>query len=210
MKTTLLFVILPRPRRPPCRHPRDHIYQTSVAPPAGVHPQGPLWEICEYFMCPDPAGWTAASYQPGPQHDADYVVREVTELQELDSHSMALIVPTRWGIGSSLWQLRHSWRDTPEGLQVNSSQVVGVVEPGWRPLWYARWRNALVRGMFAQGREPVWMLEQWMRHCVEEMGNLEHILPSLFFAAAGDKQAGSSSRAAERRESGSSVMVDEL
>jgi hypothetical protein len=123
---------------------------------------------------------------------------------------MTLTVPTRWGIGSSLWQLRHSWQDTPDGLQVNSSQVVGVVEPGWRPLWYARWRNALVRGMFARGRDPVWMLEQWMKHCVEEMGNLEHILPFLFAAAGQAGSSGSSSRADERRETGGSALVDEL
>jgi hypothetical protein len=93
----------------------------------------------------------------------------VTELAQLGSHSMSLTVPTRMGIGSSLWQLHHTWRDTPQGLVVGSSQVVGVVEPGWRPVWYARWQNALVRGMFARGRGAERMLEQWMHHCVEEV-----------------------------------------
>lgn len=95
--------------------------------------------------------------------------REVTELQQLGSHSMSLTVPTRMGIGSSLWQLQHTWTDTPQGLVVSSSQVVGVVEPGWRPVWFARWRNALVRGMFARGRDAEWMLKQWIHHCVEEV-----------------------------------------
>jgi hypothetical protein len=159
------------------RHPRDHIHQVSVPAPtdggsssSSSAAPGPLWEICEYFMCPEQTGYTSANYQPGPQHDSDYIIKEVTELQQLDSHSMAMTVPTRWGIGSSLWQLQHTWQDSPQGLLVNSSQRVGVVEPGWRPLWYAKWRNALVRGMFARGRDPVWMLEQWTHHCVEEVG----------------------------------------
>jgi hypothetical protein len=161
-----------------CRHPRDHIYQVSVAPsPAGTtgpssKAQGPLWEICEFFLCPEPAGYTASTYQPGPQHAEEYIIKEVTELQELGSNILSLTVPTDWGISSSLWQLQHTWWDTPEGLVVSSSQVVGVVKPGWRPLWYARWRNALVRGLFARGRDPVWMLQQWLHHCIEEVSRM--------------------------------------
>jgi hypothetical protein len=161
-----------------CRHPRDHIYQVSVpSPPAGSKgpnnkAQGPLWEICEFFVCPEPAGYTAATYQLGPQHDTDYVIKEVTELQQLGSHSLSLTVPTEWGIGSSLWRLQHTWQDSPEGLFVTSSQVVGVLEPGWRPMWYARWRNALVQGLFARGRDPVWMLQQWIHHCIEEVSHM--------------------------------------
>lgn len=155
------------------------MYQISVPAPAegtrsssrssASAPQGPLWEICEFFMCPEPAGYTAANYHPGLQHDTHYVIKEVTELQHLGSNSMAMTIPSRWGIGSSIWHLKHTWQDSPQGLLVNSSQVIGVVEPGWRSLWYARWRNALVRGMFARGRDPVWLLQQWVQHCVEEV-----------------------------------------
>lgn len=120
-------------------------------------------------MCPDQTGYTSANYEPGPQHDSDYIIKEVTQLQQLDGHSVTMTVPTRLGIGSSLWQLQHTWQDSPQGLVVNSSQRVGVVQPAWRPLWYAKWRNALVRGMFARGRDPVWLLQQWLHHCVEEV-----------------------------------------
>lgn len=88
-----------------------------------------------------------------------------------------MTVPTRGGIGSSLWRLQHVWQESPKGLLVNSTQVVGVVAPGWRPLWYARWRNALVQGLFGRGRDPTWMLQQWLQHCVEEVSlKLGHCL----------------------------------
>ena len=161
------------------RHPRDHIYQRAVPPPAASSSsnnssstppqQAPLWEICEFFGSSNVDGHTSGSYQSEQQHQAEYFVNAVTEVQHLGSHSMSMTVPTRWGIGSSLWRLQHEWQDSPEGLLVTSSQVVGVVEPGWRPMWYARWRNALVRGLFSQGRDPEWMLHKWLQHCVEEV-----------------------------------------
>ncbi len=69
------------------RHPRDHIHQVSLQTPAdsgnsssnstksSSSLSGQLWEICEFFMCPEPGGYTTATYQPGPQHDQDYIIR---------------------------------------------------------------------------------------------------------------------------------------
>lgn len=123
-------------------------------------------------MCSSTTGYNTHNYQPGPEHVEDYVIKEVTEDVSVGSNTYIMTVPTMLGIGLSCWHLQHAWQDTPDGLLVTSSQVVGVEQPGWRPLWYTRWRNALLQGMYSRGRDPVWMLQQWLHHCVEEVSEL--------------------------------------
>lgn len=48
-------------------------------------------------------------------------------------------------------------------------QVVGVVDPAWRPVWFARGRNAIIRGVFGRGRDPHMLLSSWVQHCIEEV-----------------------------------------
>jgi hypothetical protein len=149
-------------------HPRDHIHQTTLTspdtspaadsastPPAPPPPPpepaaaaaaaaaehkaaAPLWEICEFFLCSNPAGYTAGSY-PGPQATQhELLIKAVTVLKQLDTKGLWLTVPSNTGLGETFWNLRHSWVDTPHGVLINSTQVIGVVEPAWRPLWFAR------------------------------------------------------------------------
>jgi hypothetical protein len=145
-------------------HPRDHIYQTTLKshdtypgsasasiPSAPLPPPPPaaaaaaehiaaasLWEICEFFQCSNPAGYTAGSY-PGPQATQhELLIKAVTVLKQLDTKGLWLTVPSKTGLGETFWNLRHSWLDTPDGVLINSTQVVGVVEAAWRPLWFAR------------------------------------------------------------------------
>jgi hypothetical protein len=141
-------------------HPRDHTYQTTLnspntshvasaastppTPPAAAAAEeedtaaAPLWEICEFFQCSNPTGYTAGSY-PGPQATQhELLIKAVTVLKQLDGNGLWLTVPTKTGLGETFWNLRHSWVDTPDGVLINSTQVVGVVEPAWRPLWFAR------------------------------------------------------------------------
>jgi hypothetical protein len=137
-------------------HPRDHVYQTTLAPEAphtantsptaaasAAAAAAPLWEICEFFQCSNPDGYTAGSY-PGPQATRhELLIKAVTVVKQLGSTGLWLSVPSSTGLGETFWNLRHSWADTPDGVVVNSSQVVGVVEPAWRPLWFARWARPL-------------------------------------------------------------------
>eukprot|EP00878_Enallax_costatus_P000787 GHUV01000909.1.p1 GENE.GHUV01000909.1~~GHUV01000909.1.p1 ORF type:complete len:352 (+),score=47.35 GHUV01000909.1:97-1152(+) len=192
-------------------HPQQHIYQRVKRPADNGsetddsaeaeaadtaqerRPQHPkslmLWEICEYITSADPTGYTTANY-PGPEAtEKEYFIKAIAEVRQLDEEGLWVTVPTWTGLGPTFWNLKHEWQDTPAGLAINSTQVVGVVDPAWRPIWFARLRNAIPRGLFSQGRDPTWMLSQWVEHCVEEIGNLEHILPGLYRPASAERLA---------------------
>lgn len=126
-------------------------------------------------MCSRAGGYTRSSYQQtaaaGRDAQRDEVlVQAVVVVEQLGQHSMALTIPPALGLSSSIWRLQHTWADSPAGLLVNSTQSVGALQPGPRPLWFARLRNALVRGLFGRGHNPVWLLERWVQHCIEEVG----------------------------------------
>jgi hypothetical protein len=132
-------------------HPRDHIYQTTrnsetaSAPTAATADAEaaataePLWEICEFFQCSNPHGYTTATYPGLTATQHELLIKAVTVVKQLDGQGLWLSVPSSTGLGETFWNLRHSWVDTPDGVLINSTQVVGVVEPAWRPMWFARW-----------------------------------------------------------------------
>eukprot|EP00775_Hariotina_reticulata_P007167 gene7167-7381_t len=142
-------------------------------------------------MCNEPSGYTHRTYrlqsvkQLNELSLKEHFIAAVTEVKQLDTNGLLMSTPNRLGLDDTFWRLQHTWVDTPTGVVINSSQVVGVERPGWRPIWFARLRNAIVRGKFKKAvGNPSDMLEQWIRHCVEEFGNLEHILPSLYAQGA--------------------------
>ena len=70
-----------------------------------------------------------------------------------------------------LGDLRHTFVDTGEGLAYRSRLIIGSTLP-----IIGRLLNFFVRRFVFT--PP--MLDRWLRHNVEEVGNFEHFLPSLY------------------------------
>jgi hypothetical protein len=167
-------------------HPLDHVMQLTARPaPKPGSLDGALWRIAE-FMGSAPPGYTRSAPPPPQQlvkpSDTLYI-DVVTQVDQLDRTGLYMSVPSWLGNGKSCWRLVHSWRDTPEGAVVTSVQTIGVPGASWRPLWFARLRNAVVRGLFGRGHPALTAADAWLHHCVEEFGNLPHILPALYAAS---------------------------
>eukprot|EP00877_Chromochloris_zofingiensis_P012912 jgi/Chrzof1/7875/Cz02g39200.t1 len=105
-------------------HPRDHIVQrTAKQGPSHPHPDGAIWQITEFFMAPEP-GYTVSS----PPASWDGLINAETYVEKLDHSGLSMTVPSRLGLGKSIWQLRHDWEDVEGGVMVKSKQVVGCAE----------------------------------------------------------------------------------
>lgn len=126
-------------------HPQQHMYQRILAEPTNPGPTQPavdaaqetslqqdpqlpqpplLWEICEYLTSSHPTGYTASNY-PGAEATAhEYFVKAEAEVKQLDDQGLWVTVPSKTRLGDTFWNLKHSWVDTPEGLVVNSTQVM--------------------------------------------------------------------------------------
>lgn len=127
-------------------HPQHHIYQrikqpadggsetphsspsaaaatTAAAKGSSSHPKPMLWEICEFMTSANPNGYTTGNF-PGPEATAqEYFVKAVAEIRQLDHKGLWATVPTRTGLGPTIWNLKHEWADSPAGLAINSTQV---------------------------------------------------------------------------------------
>jgi hypothetical protein len=79
---------------------------------------GALWEICEFFMCTEPSGYTQSNYlhhtlQDMKQLNAssvkEHFIAAVTELKQLDSSGLLMSTPSKLGLGNTFWHLQHTW-----------------------------------------------------------------------------------------------------
>jgi hypothetical protein len=73
--------------------------------------------------------------------------------------------------GVTIGEFRHGFATSPDGALYTVENVIGVTWPVVGP-----WLNALLRR--AVFSEP--MLEEWLRHQVEEVGLLPNFLPTLY------------------------------
>ena len=81
--------------------------------------------------------------------------------------------------GVTIGEFRHAFRASPDGALYTVENVIGVTWPVVGP-----WVNALLRRIAFS--EP--MLDEWLRHQVEEVGLLPNFLPALY-AQRNDKHA---------------------
>lgn len=136
-------------------HPLDHIHWSlDSAAPDGTVGAGARFHIVEAFG-----------------RNPDYLLDAVTDVQQLDDTGIVL---TEDRFGAEIMRLHHSWSRHPEGTQYDSHLVVGM-ESSLGQLFnrFARTR------MF-----PEEMARAWIKHNVEEVGNLENFLPRLYAEAA--------------------------
>lgn len=133
-----------------------------------------LWHPEDHFMVqilrPAPTG------KPGLSEGARVCLKErILEVVELYAlvdgmnrdgiHLTMMRGPLRLG------DLRHTFVDTDEGLAYRSRLIIGSTLP-----IIGRLLNFFVRRFVFT--PP--MLDRWLRHNVEEVGNFEHFLPSLY------------------------------
>lgn len=95
----------------------------------------------------------------------EYRVDVTDNIEKLDETGIRLV--TRFA-GAIVFQLEHTWSAGADGVH-----YVTVLDIGARAWWMTP-VNAVLRRRFPQD-----MARAWVRHNIEEVGLLEHLLPSL-------------------------------
>lgn len=131
------------------------------------------WHPIDHIRCelwrPAPAGGAAEgarfhifeAYGGRPEFGVDAIDR----VEKLDLTGIRLV--QRWA-GAPILALEHTWSAAADGAHYVSVLELGVGSRLGRPA------NRLMRRLF-----PAAKAQAWVRHTVEEVGQLEHLLPDL-------------------------------
>ena len=131
-------------------HPLDHICWELARPaPGGGAGEGARYRIVEAFG-----------------RDEDFGVDSVERVEKLDETGIRLV---RRVLGVQVFQLEHTWSVGTEG-----THYVSVMDLGARGAAAAPVNRYLTTRVF-----PHAMAVAWVRHNVEEVGVLEHLLPEV-------------------------------
>jgi hypothetical protein len=132
-------------------HPVDHIHWELVRPaPGGGAGVGAKFRIVEAFMA-----------------NPDFYIDIVETVLRLDDTGFTL---ANFVLEAEITRLNHDFIEVEGGTLYLSTLTVGFAAPGLRLL-----NPLLHRLMFTEE-----MGRAWLRHNVEEVGALEHIIPRLY------------------------------
>jgi len=95
----------------------------------------------------------------------------VDRVEKLDETGIRLVQRVA---GAVIFQLEHTWSPGTEG-----AHYVSVLDIGARPAFFAPVNRAVTR------RFPDHMVRAWIRHNIEEVGQLEFLLPDLLPTGGG-------------------------
>ena len=138
-------------------HPIDHIhYEVVRRAPDGTAGPGARFHIVEAFGA-----------------NLDYLVDSVADVPKNDDTGLILSVRK---FGMEVMRLEHRFTAAPGGTQYESKMHVGTRAVPARFVV-----NPLIRRRVFTGA----MGRAWLKHNVEEVGNLEFFLPALYAAHAG-------------------------
>lgn len=131
-------------------HPLDHIRWELARPaPGGGAGEGAHYRIVEAF-----------------DRRSEFYVDSVERVEKLDRTGIRLV---RRLLGVQVFQLEHTWSPCQGGSHYVSVMDLGSVVPWMAPAnWY------LTTRVF-----PEAMAHAWVRHNVEEVGVLEHLVPEV-------------------------------
>lgn len=133
-------------------HPRDHIHwELARRSAAGGTGQGAWFRIVEAF---------------GAHHE--HYVDSTEYVEKLDEEGISLV---RRMAGMEVFRLEHRFRPVEGGTEYRSRMVVGSSTP-FVGAAFNRW----VRPRFLSDDAA----RAWLKHNVEEVGLLEHLLPPLY------------------------------
>jgi hypothetical protein len=131
-------------------HPLDHVRWELARPaPCGGAGEGARYRIVEAFG-----------------RDEDFGVDSVERVEKLDETGIRLV---RRVLGVQVFQLEHTWSAGTEGTHYVSVMDLGAIGRAAAPV-----NRYLTSRVF-----PPEMAEAWVRHNVEEVGVLEHLLPEV-------------------------------
>lgn len=133
-------------------HPRDHIlWQLARPAPGGGAGVGSQFRIVEIF-------------NGNPDHYIDII----DTIERLDETGITLVGRQ---LGIEVSRLNHDFIETEEGTLYRSTLTIGTVAPLLRSILNPYMHR------FVLTEE---MGRNWLRHNVEEVGALEHLLPRLY------------------------------
>lgn len=135
-------------------HPVDHIHWELAAPSAtGGTGQGSRFRIVEAFG-----------------GNPDHYVDSVEFVEKLDTSGIALVKRVA---GTEIFRLEHHFGTESTGASYRSRMAVGIESGPLRAVF-----NRMVRPrVFSDA-----MGTAWLRHNIEEVSMLEHLLPALYAA----------------------------
>ncbi|GBF98608.1 hypothetical protein Rsub_10797 [Raphidocelis subcapitata] len=162
-------------------HPKAHMVQQTVLP-SGVpgNATGAYWYIRELFM---PRVRYFRSSQPPPDWSWDFFCNIVLHVIKLTGNSLEMGFQIGGGMAPPI-RLTHEWTDSREGLLVVSRMFYGYQEYALLDAAIVRMINFIAIKSFGGDcpQEAAW---KWVNHCIEEIGNLEFFLPTLYKQAVG-------------------------
>lgn len=130
-------------------HPIDHI-RWELARPA---PGGGAAEGARFHM--------VESFEARPE----FTVDEVARVEKLDQTGIRLVLRIA---GVPIFQLEHTWSAGADGAHYVTVMDLGVRSALLSPI------NAVLRRRFSDEKARA-----WVKHNIEEVGRLEHLLPGL-------------------------------
>jgi len=132
-------------------HPIDHI-QFAVVSRAQDGSVGPgaRWHIVEALGA-----------------DLNFLLDEVPEVVRLDTGGITL---KGRALGQTLLRLQHDFSLSPGGTRYDTRMLLGLSSALLRPI-----SRALLRQRFSEAKARA-----WLKHNIEEVGNLPYILPKLY------------------------------
>jgi hypothetical protein len=136
-------------------HPIDHIQFTVERRAAdGSVGPGAKWHIVEAFG-----------------GNLDFLLDESPDVVRLDTGGITL---EGRALGQTLLRLEHTFTPTLHGTRYETRMRLGLSSSLLRPI-----SRALIRRRFSDAKA-----EAWLKHNVEEVGNLPHFLPQLYASKA--------------------------
>jgi hypothetical protein len=132
-------------------HPIDHIhFSVERRAPDGSVGPGAKWHIVEAFG-----------------GNLDFLLDERPNVIRLDTGGITL---EGRALGQTLLRLEHTFTSTPLGTRYETLMRVGLSSAFLRPI-----SRALLQRRFSDAKA-----EAWLKHNIEEVGNLSHFLPKLY------------------------------
>jgi hypothetical protein len=132
-------------------HPIDHIhFSVERRAPDGSVGPGAKWHIVEAFG-----------------GNLDFLLDERPDVVRLDTGGITL---EDRALGQTLLRLKHTFTPTPLGTRYETRMRVGLSSAFLRPI-----SRALLQRRFSDAKA-----EAWLKHNIEEVGNLSHFLPKLY------------------------------